>query len=82
VDTICAEDCVPTVAQYWRRRERTAGVYPVIATIPCADPTSNRDSGRILTSGRFIYGVDVSKQELTGELMGLLWRHTSYLVHM
>ncbi|GAQ02980.1 hypothetical protein ALT_0301 [Aspergillus lentulus] len=64
VDTICAEDCVPTVAQYWMRRERTAGVYPVIATIP------------------FIYGVDVSKQELAGELMGLLWRHTSYLVHM
>ncbi|PKX95128.1 terpenoid synthase [Aspergillus novofumigatus IBT 16806] len=30
----------------------------------------------------FIYGVDVSKQELAGELMGLLWRHTSYLVHM
>ncbi|GFG17844.1 (+)-germacrene D synthase [Aspergillus udagawae] len=64
VDTICHGDCIPSLAQYWSRRERTAGVYPVIATIP------------------FIYGIDVSKQELSDELIGVLFRHTSYLVHM
>ncbi|OGM44849.1 hypothetical protein ABOM_006119 [Aspergillus bombycis] len=64
VDTIYAEDQAPSLIKYWRRRERTAGVYPVIATIP------------------FIYGIDVSKQELSFDLMRLLWRHTSYLVHM
>ncbi|KAL4913980.1 terpenoid synthase [Aspergillus aurantiobrunneus] len=47
-----------------RASRRTAGVYPVIATIP------------------FIYGIDVSKQELANDLMELLWRHTSYLVHI
>ncbi|GIK05781.1 terpene cyclase [Aspergillus viridinutans] len=56
VDTICDGDCVPSLAQYWARRERTAAV--------------------------FIYGVDVSKRELSDELIQALFRHTSYLVHM
>ncbi|EAW13942.1 terpene synthase family protein [Aspergillus clavatus NRRL 1] len=64
VDTICEGDQIPSLVEYWDRRERTAGVYPVIATIP------------------FIYGQDVSHAELATENMRLLWRHTSYLVHM
>ncbi|KAL4741654.1 terpenoid synthase [Aspergillus similis] len=34
VDTLFRGDHVPSLTDYWRRRERTAGVYPVIATIP------------------------------------------------
>ncbi|OQE06081.1 hypothetical protein PENVUL_c020G08306 [Penicillium vulpinum] len=64
VDAICSGDTIPSLMQYWRRRERTAGVYPVMATIP------------------FIYGYDISKADLATDLMTLLWRHTSYLVHM
>ncbi|KAB8200857.1 terpenoid synthase [Aspergillus parasiticus] len=33
VDSIYVHDCVPTVAQYWQRRDLTAAVYPVIATL-------------------------------------------------
>lgn len=33
VDSIYAQDSVPTVAQYWQRRDLTAAVYPVIATL-------------------------------------------------
>ncbi|KAI9376182.1 isoprenoid synthase domain-containing protein [Aspergillus egyptiacus] len=56
---------VPLLTDYLKRRERTAGVYPVIATIP------------------FIYGVEVSRKQIGNDLlMRLLWRHTSYLVHM
>ncbi|RAH66566.1 terpene synthase family protein [Aspergillus aculeatinus CBS 121060] len=64
VDTVYSENHVPSLKQYLSRRERTAGVYPVIATIP------------------FIYDIDVSQQQLDGESMQLLWKHTSYLVHM
>ncbi|OJK00807.1 hypothetical protein ASPACDRAFT_1855353 [Aspergillus aculeatus ATCC 16872] len=64
VDTVYSGNHIPSLKQYLSRRERTAGVYPVIATIP------------------FIYGIDVSQQQLDGELMQLLWKHTSYLVHM
>ncbi|KAE8151972.1 terpenoid synthase [Aspergillus avenaceus] len=63
VDSVFAGG-VPSLTKFWRRRERTAGVYSVIATIP------------------FTYGIDISKQELSFDLMRLLWRHTSYLVHM
>ncbi|KAI2964000.1 hypothetical protein CBS147323_6494 [Aspergillus niger] len=34
VDSIYSEGEIPSVQQYWRRRDRTAGVHPVIATIP------------------------------------------------
>lgn len=34
VDTVYSENHVPSLKQYLSRRERTAGVYPVIATIP------------------------------------------------
>ncbi|PYH75275.1 terpenoid synthase [Aspergillus vadensis CBS 113365] len=34
VDSIYSEDTIPSLQQYWCRRERTAGVHPVIATIP------------------------------------------------
>ncbi|RAH55297.1 terpenoid synthase [Aspergillus piperis CBS 112811] len=34
VDSIYSDDEIPSLQQYWCRRERTAGVYPVIATIP------------------------------------------------
>jgi hypothetical protein len=34
VDAICFDEKVPSVEEYWERRELTAGVYPVIATIP------------------------------------------------
>ncbi|KAL4877351.1 isoprenoid synthase domain-containing protein [Aspergillus karnatakaensis] len=33
VDSIYAQDTVPTIAQYWHRRDLTAAVYPVIATL-------------------------------------------------
>lgn len=33
VDSIYVHDSVPTVAQYWQRRDLTAAVYPVIATL-------------------------------------------------
>ncbi|EPS26139.1 hypothetical protein POX_c04523 [Penicillium oxalicum] len=33
VDSILKNDTVPTVAQYWERRDLTAAVYPVIATL-------------------------------------------------
>ncbi|KAL2808542.1 terpenoid synthase [Aspergillus granulosus] len=55
---------IPSLAQYWRRRDRTAGVHPVTATIP------------------FIYDLQISRQCLKDNRMQLLWRHTSYLVHM
>ncbi|KAL2864293.1 terpene synthase family protein [Aspergillus lucknowensis] len=64
VDVSFQGKCIPSLTQYWRRRDRTAGVYPVIATIP------------------FIYGLQVSWRGLNNSLMRLLWRHTSYLVHM
>ncbi|PYI35303.1 terpenoid synthase [Aspergillus indologenus CBS 114.80] len=64
VDTVYSGNHVPSLKQYLSRRERTAGVYPVIATIP------------------FIHGIDVSQQQLDSELMQLLWKHTSHLVHM
>ncbi|RAH78356.1 terpenoid synthase [Aspergillus japonicus CBS 114.51] len=64
LDTVYSRNHVPSPKQYLSRRERTAGVYPVIATIP------------------FIYGIDVSQQQLDSELMQLLWKHTSHLVHM
>ncbi len=34
VDTICFGEKIPTLTQYWQRRELIAAVYPVIATIP------------------------------------------------
>lgn len=34
VDSIYSDDKMPSLQQYWCRRERTAGVHPVIATIP------------------------------------------------
>ncbi|GKZ61969.1 terpene cyclase [Aspergillus niger] len=34
VDSIYSGGEVPSVQQYWCRRDRTAGVHPVIATIP------------------------------------------------
>ncbi|KAJ5185255.1 hypothetical protein N7491_006875 [Penicillium cf. griseofulvum] len=33
VDSIYVQDSVPSVAQYWERRDLTAAVYPVIATL-------------------------------------------------
>ena len=33
VDSIYVHDSVPSVAQYWQRRDLTAAVYPVIATL-------------------------------------------------
>ncbi|KAL4862196.1 hypothetical protein BDV12DRAFT_207368 [Aspergillus spectabilis] len=64
VDVLFRGDQVPSLTEYWRRREQTAGVYPVIATIP------------------FIYGLSVSRQDIEMNFMQLLWRHTSYLVHI
>ncbi|KAL4906192.1 hypothetical protein BDW74DRAFT_177213 [Aspergillus multicolor] len=34
VDMLFRGNRVPSLAEYWERREQTAGVYPVIATIP------------------------------------------------
>lgn len=34
VDILFRGNRVPSLAEYWIRREQTAGVYPVIATIP------------------------------------------------
>ncbi|KAL5002000.1 terpenoid synthase [Aspergillus recurvatus] len=34
VDMLFRGNQVPSLTEYWRRREQTAGVYPVIATIP------------------------------------------------
>ncbi|KAJ5963615.1 terpenoid synthase [Penicillium vulpinum] len=81
VDAICSGDTIPSLMQYWRRRERTAGVYPVMATIPYVI----LDYPCIfvgLIIGSFIYGYDISKADLATDLMTLLWRHTSYLVHI
>ncbi|KAL4971598.1 terpenoid synthase [Aspergillus desertorum] len=64
VDALFRKNHVPSLMEYWRRREQTAGVYPVIATIP------------------FIYGVNISHKDIETDLMQLLWRHTSSLVHM
>ncbi|KAJ6089137.1 hypothetical protein N7499_003984 [Penicillium canescens] len=55
---------VPSLNQYWERREATAGVYSVIATIP------------------FIYGVDVTREDVQVQCMKDLWKHTSYFVHI
>ncbi|KAF9885849.1 hypothetical protein FE257_012321 [Aspergillus nanangensis] len=64
VDTVFHANRIPSLTQYWKRREHTAGVYPVIATIP------------------FIYDQQVGWDNINSHLMRLLWRHTSYLVHM
>ncbi|GKZ30060.1 terpene cyclase [Aspergillus brasiliensis] len=34
VDSIYSDGTIPSIEQYWCRRDRTAGVHPVIATIP------------------------------------------------
>lgn len=34
VDSIFHGEEVPSLAEYWHRRDLTAGVYPVIATLP------------------------------------------------
>jgi hypothetical protein len=34
IDSIFHEEKVPSLAEYWHRRDLTAGVYPVIATLP------------------------------------------------
>ncbi|KAL4811604.1 terpenoid synthase [Aspergillus spinulosporus] len=34
VDMLFRRNHIPSLAEYWSRREQTAGVYPVIATIP------------------------------------------------
>ncbi|KAL5341924.1 terpenoid synthase [Aspergillus crustosus] len=64
VDMLFRDSQIPSLTEYWSRREQTAGVYPVIATIP------------------FIYGLSISQKDINTDLMQLLWRHTSYLVHM
>ncbi|KAF9893955.1 hypothetical protein FE257_008926 [Aspergillus nanangensis] len=64
-DTLFYANQVPSLMQYWKRRECTAGVYSVIATIP------------------FIFDLHVDRNYIDSHhLMRLLWRHTSYLVHM
>lgn len=34
IDSIFQEGKVPSLAEYWQRRDLTAGVYPVLATLP------------------------------------------------
>ena len=34
VDVSFERNQIPSLSQYWARRDRTAGVHPVIATIP------------------------------------------------
>ncbi|KAJ5718943.1 hypothetical protein N7493_007398 [Penicillium malachiteum] len=71
VDSIFAVHEVPTIEQYWERREATAGAHCVIATLPAmADWV------------RFLYGVEVDRTDLQDQSMRDLWRHTSYFVHM
>jgi hypothetical protein len=36
VDSIFRDNDLPSVEEYWNRREATAGVYCVVATIPYA----------------------------------------------
>ncbi|DAA77723.1 TPA_exp: Uncharacterized protein A8136_6269 [Trichophyton benhamiae CBS 112371] len=36
IDSIFQEGKVPSLAEYWQRRDLTAGVYPVLATLPFA----------------------------------------------
>ncbi|EFE40857.1 hypothetical protein TRV_04416 [Trichophyton verrucosum HKI 0517] len=36
IDSIFQEGKVPSLAEYWQRRNLTAGVYPVLATLPFA----------------------------------------------
>ncbi|KAL2833007.1 isoprenoid synthase domain-containing protein [Aspergillus cavernicola] len=64
VDSIFSDHGVPSLDQYWDRREATAGVYCVIATLP------------------FIYGVDVTREDVQVQSMKDLWKHTSYFVHI
>ncbi|KAL3472130.1 isoprenoid synthase domain-containing protein [Aspergillus californicus] len=55
VDSIFS-DGVPSLDQYWDRREATAGV--------------------------FIYGVDVTREDVQAQSMKDLFKHTSYFVHI
>lgn len=34
IDSIFHKGKVPSLAEYWQRRDLTAGVYPVLATLP------------------------------------------------
>lgn len=79
VDSIYSVNEIPSLQQYWCRRDRTAGVYPVIATIPYVDINIVSSRGWQLRS--FIYGFDVSGRDLDDTNMRLLQKHTSYLVH-
>ena len=70
---------IPTLQEYWERRECTAGVYPVIATIPYVCVWSLGDFSNCC---RFAYGLNITKADVEHPYMKKLWRHTSYLVHM
>ncbi|KAJ5948047.1 hypothetical protein N7466_001062 [Penicillium verhagenii] len=64
VDSMFDDYHVPSLEHYWARREATAAVYCVIATIP------------------FIYGLDVTREDVQDQSMRDLWRDTSYFVHV
>ncbi|KAJ5116960.1 hypothetical protein N7456_001308 [Penicillium angulare] len=64
VNSIFEDYETPTTEQYWERREATAAVHCVSATIP------------------FVYGIDVTQEEMKVQAMKDLWRHTSYFVHI
>ncbi|KAJ5671880.1 hypothetical protein N7507_001007 [Penicillium longicatenatum] len=64
VDSIFENSHIPSIQHYWDRREATAAVYCVIATIP------------------FIYGLDITRDDVNDRPMKDLWRHASYIVHM
>ncbi|GLA57814.1 hypothetical protein AtubIFM55763_003020 [Aspergillus tubingensis] len=46
VDSIYSDNKIPSLQQYWSRRDRTAGVHPVIATIPQNDMFSMRKEAK------------------------------------
>jgi Terpene synthase family 2, C-terminal metal binding len=81
VDSIFSGGSIPSLEDYWERRECTAAVYSVIATIPYIhrERGSNNDDA---DSCRFVFGSDIAEPDIRNPMMQQLWKHTSYICHM